>query len=230
MNEEVIKIEDLTYALKKRWRLILGITIATTLIAGILSFVVIKPKYEAQIKVFIGKEEKIGEESGYNNNDISMYQKLMKTYAEIIKTNELIKNALKDIQQNSDISNVQRVKSGLGVMPSSDTQIMVVKYTSSDKSEIVPVINSITDTFIGKSKELIPNGNVQIIEAAQMPQKPISPNKVLNIVIGFVLGLMISIGFSFLLEYLDNTVRTKSDLEDLLGVPVIGAIPNMDDK
>ncbi|MGL4740739.1 MAG: YveK family protein [Sarcina sp.] len=230
MNEEVIKIEDLLYALKKRWKIIALITIVTTLIAGVLSFVVIKPKYETQVKVFIGKEEKVGEDSAYNSNDISMYQKLMKTYAEIIKTNDLIKSGLKDIQQNSDMSNVQRVKSGLSVMPSSDTQIMVVKYTSADKSEIVPVINSITDTFMSKSKDLIPNGNVQIIEAAQMPQNPISPNKTLNIIIGFALGLMISIGLSFLLEYLDNTVRTKSELESLLGVPVIGAIPNMDKK
>ena len=228
MNEEVIRIEDIIYALKKRWLMILSVTLIFTLAAAGLSFFVIKPKYEAKVKVFIGKEETKGNASNYDNNDIAMYQKLMKTYAEVIKTKDATKGALDKIGQATTQSNVSRVLSGLAVSPGADTQIMEVKYTTTDKSEILPVLNSITEMFIDNSEELIPNGNVQIIERAEAPENPVSPNKVLNTIIGFMLGMMIAIGIAFLLEYMDNTVRSKDDLEKLLDIPVLGNIPKMD--
>ena len=228
MNEEVIRIEDIIYALKKRWKMILSVTLSFALVAGIMSFFVIKPKYEAKVKVFIGKEESKKGDSTYDNNDIAMYQKLMKTYAEIVKTKDSTKTALKKINQQDTQGNVSRVQAGLTVSPSADTQIMEVKYTSTKKEEILPVINAVTDVFVSKSRELIPNGNVQVIEKAEAPKNPVSPNKALNIIIGFMLGMMVSVGITFLLEYLDNTVRTKDELEKLLELPVIGSIPNTD--
>ena len=228
MNEEVIRIEDIMYALKKRWIMILSITVAFTLAAAALSFFVIKPKYEAKVKVFIGKEETKGNASNYDNNDIAMYQKLMKTYAEVIKTKDATKSALGKIGQATTQNNVNRVLSGLVVAPGADTQIMEVKYTTTTKSEILPVLNSITEMFIDNSEDLIPNGNIQIIEKAEMPESPISPNKVLNTIIGFMLGMMVAIGIAFLLEYMDNTVRSKDELEKLLDIPVLGNIPKMD--
>ena len=79
-------------ALKKRWILIVSITLVATLISGVLSFFVIKPTYETSTKVFIGKEE--SNQEGYNTNDIQMYQKLLQTYAETIKTNEVVQAAI----------------------------------------------------------------------------------------------------------------------------------------
>lgn len=58
-----------------------------------------------------------------------------------------------------------------------------------------------------------------------MPTSPSSPKPVLNMLIAFFIGLMVSVGIAFLLEYLDNTVKTQEDVEKLIGVPVIGIIP-----
>ena len=82
INEEIQS--QIFEALKKRWILIVSITLVATLISGVLSFFVIKPTYETSTKVFIGKEE--SNQEGYNTNDIQMYQKLLQTYAETIKT------------------------------------------------------------------------------------------------------------------------------------------------
>ena len=65
--------------------IIVLITIAATLVSAILSFFVIKPKYEATTKLFIGKQES-QDNNAYNNNDVMMYQQLMKTYAQLVKT------------------------------------------------------------------------------------------------------------------------------------------------
>lgn len=59
-----------------------------------------------------------------------------------------------------------------------------------------------------------------------VPDKPVKPNKELNILIAVVVGLMASMGLVFLLEYMDNTIKTSGDVENVLGIPVLGVIPN----
>ncbi|MGL5766577.1 MAG: YveK family protein [Sarcina sp.] len=229
MNEEVIRVEDLVYALKKRWLMILSITILSTIVAGIFSFYVIKPRYQGGVKVFIGKEGgQTVADKNYNSSDIAMYQNLLKTYAEIIRTKDLAKDAVNGMGKEPTNANVGKVLTGLSVTPSEDTQILKISYQTIDKAEIVPTLTAVVNSFMMKSKQLIPNGNVQVIETPQEPTSPISPNKPLNVIIGFLLGLMISIGLAFLLEYLDNTIKNKNELESILtDIPVIGVIPKV---
>ncbi len=67
---------------------------------------------------------------------------------------------------------------------------------------------------------------VEIIDQA-FGANPIEPQGQLNIVLGGLLGLILGVGAAFFLEYLDRTVRTSSDVEGLLGVPVLGIIPRL---
>ena len=220
-NEEIIKIEDIVNILIKRWKMIISITLMATLTAAIISFFVIAPKYEASTKVFIGKENT--KDQNYNNSDIQMYQQLLKTYAGVITTNDLVEKAID--AANLNITS-EAVLGGLTVTPSPNTQILEIKYISTDKVLARDLVDSVTTQFITTSTELIPNGNVKIIESVKLPEEPVSPNKKMNIAIAFLLGLMISVGLSFLLEFMDNTFKTKEELEQILGIPVIGAIPD----
>ena len=225
MEEQVISISEIFEALKKRWILIVSITLVATLISGILSFLVIKPTYETSTKVFIGKEENNLE--GYNSNDIQMYQKLLQTYAETIKTNEVVQSAINNT--GADLT-VKDVKASLTVTPVSDTQILQIKYQNNDPKLAKEILENITNEFIVLSKELVPNGNVRVIEAVQLPEDPVAPNKKMNIAIAFLLGLMVSVGLVFLLEYLDNTFKNKENLERELDIPVLGVIPSIDEE
>ena len=225
MEEQVISISEIFEALKKRWILIVSITLVATLISGVLSFFVIKPTYETSTKVFIGKEESNVE--GYNTNDIQMYQKLLQTYAETIKTNEVIEAAIKNTNTNLT---VEEVKKSLTVTPISDTQILQIKYQNKNPQVAKRILGNITDEFIILAKELVPNGNVRVIEAVQLPENPVAPNKKMNIAIAFLLGLMVSVGLVFLLEYIDNTFKSKENLEKELGIPVIGLIPSFEEE
>ena len=85
-------------------------------------------------------------------------------------------------------------------------------------------MENLINEFIVLAEELVPNGNVRIIERVQFPKNPVAPNKMMNIAIGFLLGLMTSIGLVFLIEYLDNTFKNKDELERQLDIPVIGII------
>lgn len=223
MEEQVISISEIFEALKKRWLFIALITILCAGIAAGVSIFVIEPKYETSTKLFIGKEENIN--ATYDNNDIMMYQRLLKTYSETIKTKDLVYSAIENTNYNLT---AEEVLANLNVTTVADTQILVISYKSTNPNEAKVIVGEVTDEFIIKSKELVPNGNVRIIETVEVPERPISPNVKMNIAIAFLLGLMISIGLVFLLEYLDNTYKSKEQLEKDLDIPVVGVIPNLE--
>lgn len=222
MEEQVISLSEIFEAIKKRWVIIVAITLVATLISGVLSFFVIDPIYETSTKVFIGKEE--SDDAAYNSSDINMYQQLLQTYAQAIKTKDLASRAIEDLSYDLEPSTVI---ANLTVNPITSTQILEIKYRSKDPKEAKEVLKNVTEEFIVTAKELVPNGNVRVIEEVELPQGPVSPNKTMNIAIAFLLGLMVSVGLVFLLEYLDNTYKTKEQLEKDTDIPVIGSIPDM---
>lgn len=222
LEEQVIKLDQVFEAAKKRWLMIVSITLIFTIISAVLSFFVIKPKYEASTKLFIGKED--AENQAYSQNDILMYQKLMKTYSETIKTKDLIEKSLSGLNLNLDL---ETIIDNLKIATVTDTQILKIKYIDENPQIAKLIVKNITDEFIETSKELVPNGNIKIIEKVEVPQKPVSPNKKLNIAIAFLLGFILSFVLVVLLEFLDNTFKTKEELERKLDIPVIGAIPEI---
>ena len=223
MEEQVISISEIIDAVKKRWKIIALTTVLATLVSGIFSFFVISPTYEASTKIFIGKEG--AESEGYNSSDVSMYQNLIKTYSELIKTKALVNKAIDNSEY--DLS-VNSVLNGITVNTLTGTQILQISYQSKSPSIAKNMLESITNEFITKAEELVPNGNVKILESVELPKNPVAPNKTMNIAIAFILGMMVGFGIVFLLEYLDNTYKNKEQLEKDLDIPVLGVIPMSD--
>ena len=223
MEEQVISISEIIDAVKKRWKIIALTTVLATVVSGIFSFFVISPTYEASTKIFIGKEG--AESEGYNSSDVSMYQNLIKTYSELIKTKDLVNKAIDNSEY--DLS-VNSVLNGITVNTLTGTQILQISYQSKSPSIAKNMLESITNEFITKAEELVPNGNVKILESVELPKNPVAPNKTMNIAIAFILGMMVGFGIVFLLEYLDNTYKNKEQLEKDLDIPVLGVIPMSD--
>lgn len=70
-----------------------------------------------------------------------------------------------------------------------------------------------------------PRTPVEIIEHAELPGRPVSPNLMLNIMLSLFLGLGAGVGLAYFIEYLDTSVKTVDDVERYLGLPVLGVIP-----
>lgn len=223
MSEEMtIDLKNFFYIIKKRIKLILIVTIACTLISGILNFFVIKPTYEASASIVIGKTDNDpNNKSQYNYNDIMMFQKLVKTYAEIGKSRAVAENASAKLKNIS----ADKLESIINVTPQNDTQIVEFKVKNNSPQEAYLIMNAVTDAFIQESKRIYPTGSIQVMDGAKIPQKPIKPNKTLNVAIAFFIGLVASLGLTFALEFMDSTIKTEENIDRYLGIPVIGIIP-----
>ncbi|RJO61500.1 MAG: lipopolysaccharide biosynthesis protein [Dehalococcoidia bacterium] len=81
-----------------------------------------------------------------------------------------------------------------------------------------------TQTQIARSIDL-GNTSLVVVSPAMAPVEPVRPKKKLNMAMAFVLGLMASVMLAFVLEYLDNTIKTPEDVARHLELPVLGTIP-----
>lgn len=220
-------MEDISNILKKRWKLIFIFILVALLISSIGTFFLIKPQYEASTKLFIGKDETTSKVKSYDNNDVMMYQKLLKTYSEMLITKDLAKAAIKDSSIDIKLETLLR---NLTIVPLADTQILQIKLKNESPNDANKLVVSITEEFIDLSKELVPNGNIQVLEGVQASKNPITPNKKINIVIAVLIGLMGGLGVVTLLEFIDDTFKSKDEMERELEIAVIGVIPNINEN
>lgn len=220
-----VRFEDVFKGLKNNLRLILISILSVALVSAIITFFFIPPEYEASTKVYIGKERFKNVSTTYTNEEINMYQRLIKTYSELVKTKDLVKKSISNVGQ--DVS-VNEVLSKLQAISITDTQILQIKYASNSREESYDMVYGITEEFMKLSKKLYPNGNVHIIQQPIVPEVPVGPNKKMNVAIGALLGMMIGVGISFLKEFMNNTYLDKEEVERDLEVPCIGVIPKID--
>ena len=71
----------------------------------------------------------------------------------------------------------------------------------------------------------VPRNPVEIIDVADPNRRPVSPNLFMNVLLSIFVGLGAGVGLAYFIEYLDTSIKTADDLERVLGLPVLGLIP-----
>ncbi|MEM5011291.1 Wzz/FepE/Etk N-terminal domain-containing protein [Niallia taxi] len=225
--EETISLKELFQTLKKRIVLIISITLIAMIISGVVSYFVITPEYKSSTQILVNQAK--DSESMYSQNEVQTNIQLINTYSVILKSAAILNDVRNEL--NLDMS-VAELNNKISVESAQNSQIMTISVTDSDPALALKIANKTAEVFETQIKKLMKINNVNILPLAddQENQSPVSPNPLLNIAIAALVGLMIGIGVAFLLEYLDNTVKTEQDIEKLLGVPVLGAISTIDDN
>lgn len=67
--------------------------------------------------------------------------------------------------------------------------------------------------------------NIRVIDPAVTPEKPVRPRKLINLAIGLLGGGLLGLMLVFVLEFLDQSVKSSEDLEEKLGLPFLGVVP-----
>ncbi|WP_313238088.1 YveK family protein [Sporosarcina ureae] len=225
--EETISLQELFSTLKKRLGLIIGITIAAAVIAAIVSYFFLTPIHQASTQILVNQQKT--EQQAFDSQDIQTNLQLINTYNVIIKSPVILSQVIE--QLDLDITPVA-LNAQLTVNSEQNSQVVNVTVQDPEAHKAVDIANTTAEVFQKEIVNLMKVDNVNILSPAVYAEnpKPVKPNKELNVAIAAVIGLMIGVGIAFLLEYLDTTVKTEQDIEELLGLPVLGLVSPISDK
>ncbi|WP_404429653.1 YveK family protein [Sutcliffiella horikoshii] len=226
--EETISLKELFQTIKKRLSLIILITVVLTTISGVVSYFVLTPVYQSSTQLLVN-QEKTDQTVAYNTGDIQANIQLINTYTVIIKSAailDLVSEELNGAYNTSELNNMITVGSV------QNSQVLTLTVESTDPVMAAQIANTTAKVFQEQVVSIMNVDNVNILASAQVGENPapVKPQPVLNMAIAFVVGLMAGVGLAFLLEFLDNTIKTEQDIEKLLGLPVLGTVVMIEDK
>lgn len=229
----MISIVECLEEIQKNWKKIILVVLSFILISSLYTTFLMKQEYEANVKVFIGKQKFQNTTESYNNEEITLYQRLITTYSEVIKSKKLISKSINDSKVNY-LSNkdgkitYDSVISNFTVNPITNTQIIEMSYKSLNPQQSYDLLYSMTENIIAYSKELYPTVNIKVVEQVHVDYSDLISKKIMIVGAALILGLLTGIGIVIALMYFDNTFKNKRVLEEEMGIPVIGVIPDFE--
>jgi capsular polysaccharide biosynthesis protein len=223
--EETISLRELFETLKKRLALIIIITVIATATSGVVSYFFLTPIYQASTQILVNQSK--SEQQMYNYNEVQTNIQLINTYSVIIKSPAILELVIKELDLNQTVTELQEK---IQVASEKDSQVATITVQDPDPQRAANIANTIASVFKKEIVKIMNVDNVTILSKAEVGDQPtpVKPKPALNMAIAFVVGLMIGVGMAFLLEYLDNTMKTEQDIEKLLELPVLGVVSTID--
>ena len=223
---EEISLREIFFILKKHIKLIVLLLVLAVAISSVVTFFILDKEYSAFTTLMVGKPRDYINENKIEYNELLLNQKLVSTYGELIKTRVVSEKVISNLGLSLSYNTF---RSKVNVSLVKDTEIIGITVTDTDPLLAAEIANETAAVFMDTVQEIMKVENVQVIDEAEPSEYPVSPRPMLNIAIAAILGLMLGIFLAFLLEMLDNTIKTPEDVEKYLGLTVIGSIPNVED-
>jgi|SRR5690625_570457 len=213
LEEDVkdINIREFFAVIKKRFWIVLLLTLAATAVGYLYSNLNTSPIYQTSTRIIIEAD----------NN-------YMSTLMVMIKDPIIMEKVKKELNLSRS---PESIANQIEVTRIDESQVIKIDVTDGDAKKAMDIANVTAKSFKSEVGNILNFKDVQLLSEAKQNNVPINEkNSKRIILIAFILGLIASIGFVFLLDSLDETMDKQSQVEDVLGVPVIGVISNMKNK
>lgn len=228
-NEEIeIDLKRLFGALvRKSW--LIGITAILCAVVMFLATVFfVDPEYQATTMIYVNNNSfSLGEVSlsSITSSDISASRGLVKSYIVILKSRETLNDVIDYAGVNRTYTEVKGMISAASV---DSTEIFEVVVTSTDPVEAEKIADAIAHVLPKRISSIIEGTSANIVDYAVLPAAPSSPNYTKNTMLGFVIGLALSIVLILIRELMDITIHSEEDIARVCTHPVLAEVPDME--
>jgi capsular exopolysaccharide synthesis family protein len=220
-----VDLRDYVRILRRGWPIVLA-CVVLGLAAGIGLTLATTKVYQADVQVFVATSSSASPSDLANGNTFT--QDRVQSYTSIANGPEVTKAVIKQLNLKltpQDLSDKITADAPLNKV------LVNLHVTDNNPTMAAKLANYVAAKFnqvVQQTEQTDANGKavvkLTVIHPATVPTTPIKPNKLLNVGLGFVVGLLVGVGVVVLRDVLDNTVKGPADFEDL-GVPVLGMVP-----
>ena len=222
MNQEIqddevtIDLMELFSALWAKKTIIILSAVFMTLVAFVGTKMFVTPKYTSVTKLFVmAKNDDTSANATYT--DLQTGSMLTKDYMELVKSRPVLEKTISKLKL--DVT-PEELAGMITTETPTDTRIMSISV-----KEAKQIADTLRKAVSVQITEIMNADSVNTVEEGNLPTSPSSPNVKKNMMLGALLGLVISMGFIVLISILDDTVKTPDDVEKYLGLNVLTSIP-----
>jgi capsular exopolysaccharide synthesis family protein len=218
-------LPPLRFLLQIIWRRKFSVMLIAILLVGVtVGFTFGQtPTYVASIKLLVSQEKGADEVPA----DVVSLQELTATVAEVIGTRPVAEAVIRKLDLNITAKNFLE---NVDVQQVSETQVIEVAYKHTDPQKAQEIVNTIGEVFSERISEVSPSASsitVTVWERAALPDEPVSPNPLRNVVLALMLGLLLGSGLAIASEILDDSWRSPEAVEEISERPNLGVIPEV---
>lgn len=218
LNDEVeIDLSQLLKLLKKNIRLIIILALVGIIIAASATTFLISKKYQSQGSVLLKADVVNG---SLDSTQVNTNKMMVNNYVKLLQGN----NIQDQVAKNLNITSAE-VRSSLSITNTTDTQIIEISSTTVDPGLSKRIVDETISVFTTLIQEKLDVTNVTIVDQPEVNPNPVSPSMVKNVIIGAVVGIVISLGYLLLTYLLDTKIKNGEQAEQYLGIPLLGIVP-----
>lgn len=218
-----ISIVDVFIMLKKRWLLIVSMVISFLIIGSI--YVVLSaptPVYQSTLTFLI--DYRSNPEGIITESDIQYSKMLANTYSSIVDTPAVLEDVVKTLDLNMT---PEQLTYSVSISPVGSNPILKIAVNDTNPILARDIAKEVMNVFSKKLIETTKYDSTSVLEDAKISNIPINQSSTKTIVFIGLIGFMLSVSLVFLLEYLDRTIKSPDQLEELFNIPVLGSIPEV---
>lgn len=216
---------DVLYLLRKLWSkkffiVFVGLLVGTIALLGSVFF--IKPKYTSTTRIYVVSRSS---DTTLTNQDLQAGSYLVNDYKEVITSSEVLASV---IDQEKLSMSAGQLSGEISVNIPTDTRVISISVTDTDAQRACDIANTVREVAAEKIKAVTKVDDVTTLESATKASHPSSPNVKKNAAIGFLAGAFVAIVGILVAEVLDDRVRRPEDIEEVLGMTLLGVVPDSD--
>ena len=183
----------------------------------------IQPTYTSTTRIYV-----VNQATDNNNlsaQDLQAGAFLVKDYKEIITSNDVLSEVIKDEKLNMTEAELAKM---ISVDIPTDTRLISISVKAKTGQDAQVLANKVREVASKKIKNVTKVEDVTTLGEAKLPESPSSPNIKLNVLLGAVLGGFLAVVGVLVREILDDRIRRPEDVEDALGMALLGIVPDTD--
>jgi capsular polysaccharide biosynthesis protein len=221
--EEGISLTDLFKIIWSNIIIVFLVTLWVTVLGIIYTFVIVEPTYTAESSITIQVD--ISETTTSDQSALSVSQNLVSFYKAFAVTDLVLNRVIEEIDALDGIKTTE-LRKMITVSTVASVPIIYIQVENTDNELAARIANSIIDNSIEAGAEFrLLNDNLKALDPATVPLIQSSPNTILNVVISFILGGILSLGIVFLKEVLNNKFQSSQEMEKYLNINIIATVP-----
>jgi len=221
--EEGITLTELFNIVWQNIIIVFLVTLWVTIIGVLYTFVIVAPKYTAESSITIQVD--ISATTTSEQSALSVAQNLVSTYKAFVVSNLVLDAVILDTPELADYTTAQ-LESQITVSTVTGVPIIYISVENVSPELAAEIANTVIEKSIEASTgyDLLKD-KLKVLDVAKVPTAPSSPNKMLNVVISFLIGGILSLGIVFLKELFNNKFKTATEMEKFLNINVIATVP-----